>query len=159
MEMVDVMFKLPEPMLDAGLEIAKADDVTLGQVLRQLLSAEIQRTTRNAKTPYRADELLLAPLRALLAADLATASDWNDLQSRLKKRGYAFREAGGGLALHTHPDGARLCKASELGHSYGALMRRFKAPFPGHSHTHLVEKYLSSTSDDSTFDVFEKFDT
>ena len=67
-------------------------------------------------------------------------------------------EAGGGLALHAHPKGTRLCKASELGHAYIPLMRRFQAPFPGHSHRHLIDKVLGSGwNADEDFCVIEPF--
>ncbi|MFT4959961.1 MAG: hypothetical protein ACI92Z_001038 [Paracoccaceae bacterium] len=76
-------------------------------------------------------------------------------------QGYALREAGGGLALHSHPEGVRMCKASELGHAYASLMRRFGAPFPTHSHRHLVDKNLgpvwAAGNDADGFDVTEPF--
>ena len=59
-----------------------------------------------------------------------------------KLKSYHLREAGGGLALHHSVDGARVCKASELGHSYSKLMRRFREPFPGHAHSHLARRIL-----------------
>lgn len=103
-----------------------------------------------AKTPLRADEgsevgrgPLLAPLRALLAADLSKAQGWDDLQARLSNHGYTFRERGGGLALYCCTTAARICKASDLGWTYSDLMRRFDQPFPGHSHTHLAERVLN----------------
>lgn len=96
-------------------------------------------------------------MRALLAADLASASGWADLDRRLRARGYAFREAGGGLALHAHPGGERLCKASELGHSYGALMRRFGRPFPGHAHTWLARAALGPPSGADDPELIEPF--
>lgn len=142
MQVHEVTLKLLAPQLQAAQRLAQRRDVTIGQILRDALAAELRRASRAAKTPARADEQLLAPLRALLAAEIAEAAGWGDLQARLKARGYAFREAGGGLALHSFPEGTRLCKASELGASYSTLMRRFNAPFPGHAHRHLVERHL-----------------
>ena len=164
MNMRVVTFKLPEPMIAGALRLAQARDSTLGQIVRDALSAEIRRCSRNATTPNRAEEQLLAPLRVLLASEFALAKTWQDLQARLQAQGYALREAGGGLALHTHPDGMRMCKASELGHAYASLMRRFNAPFPSHSHHHLVDKVLGPTriyktvtqqDDTDGFDVIE----
>lgn len=157
MDMHDVTVKLPAPLLQAAQRLAGRRDATLGHIIRAALSQEIRRSMRNAKTPNRADELLLAPLRALLAVDFAQAGNWDDLNARLAAKGYALREAGGGLALHAHPQGQRLCKASELGHAYSALMRRFNAPFPGHAHRHLVTKVLGQTGKDTDFDVIEPF--
>lgn len=142
MDMQPVTFLLPEPLLRAADEVAQARDVSLGALIRAALSAEIRRANLPAKTPNRADERLVDPLRALLAVDFGEARSWPDLQSRLSAKGFALREAGGGLALHALPDGTRLCKASELGHAYASLMRRFGAPFPGHSQSWLTRRIL-----------------
>jgi hypothetical protein len=109
-------------------------------VIRDAIRRDLKRR-ETAKTPVRADERLVAPLRALLAHDFAYARDWPDLQSRLQAKGYMLREAGGGLALHAL-DGRRLCKGSELGYGYAALIRKFRAPFPGHAHRALAARAL-----------------
>ena len=59
---------------------------------------------------------------------------------RLKIKGYRLAEAGGGLILQELPSGTRLCKGSELGHSYSQLSRKFSAPFPGHAHQLLLHR-------------------
>lgn len=159
MQYRDVTISLPEATLTAARQLAARQDVTLGQFVRQAVAAEIRRGSRNTKTPNRADEQLLVSLRTLLAADLARAQSWDDLNHRLADKGVALREAGGGLALHSHPEGTRLCKASELGHSYGTLMRRFGQPFPGHSHRHLADRLLGQPKPpaEEEFDVIEPF--
>lgn len=161
MDMRDVTLRLSEPMIASALRLAQARDATLGQVVRDALSAEIRRCSRNATTSNRAEEQLLAPLRVLLASEFARAKSWQDLKNRLQIQGYALREAGGGLALHSHPEGVRMCKASELGHAYVSLIRRFGAPFPTHSHRHLVDKILGPAwlpqDDADGFDVTEPF--
>ncbi|QFS81332.1 hypothetical protein FIU97_00610 [Roseivivax sp. THAF40] len=155
---------LPPDLRRATLQAAKAADMSPGDLIRSALAADLKRRAYPAKTPNRADEQLLGPLRVLLAQDFAAAQDWGDLIARLRAKGYALHEAGGGLALHSHPEGLRLCKASELGHSYGALLRRYGAPFPGHSHHHLVTRLLETTTpppqarddgDDDDFQVIE----
>jgi hypothetical protein len=123
-----------DPATWAVLEkFAAEDDVSVGQIIRGALSREITRRG-TAKTPVRADERLVAPLRALLADDFAYAIGWDDLQQRLSCKGYRLAEAGGGLILQSVL-GERVCKASELGYSYSALLRRFNCGFPGHAHT------------------------
>ena len=164
MDSCEISLILPKPMLDAARQIARERDVSLGSLLRHALAEEIRRATRNAKTPNRADEQLLGPLRALLAVEFGAAQGWADLQERLRAKGFALREAGGGLALYAHSDGTRLCKASELGHAYGSLMRRFGAPFPGHAHRHLADRLFGPPNDtgppagdpDEDFDVIER---
>ena len=61
------------------------------------------------------------------------------------------------MALHAWPSGTRLCKASDLGFSYGKLMRRLRAPFPGHSHAHLVKRHLEDpVPPDESFEMIER---
>ena len=100
-------------MWDALERIAAANDVSVGQIIRGAMSRDIQRR----------------------AGDLACAQSWEDLQTRLFAKGYRLAEAGDGLILQTRETGARLCKASEIGYSYSALLRRFDCVFPGHAHT------------------------
>ena len=143
-------------------EMAQEDDISLGQLIRNLLSKEISRR-RNARPPVRADEQLIAPLRARLAIDLAHGQSWNDIQSRLRQKGFILREAGGGLALHSYPADQRICKASELGFSYSKLMQRLSAPFPGHSHQWLADKAglqmaAVGQPEDNGFDVIDRHD-
>lgn len=142
MDMRPISLKLPAPLLQAAVLLAQDRDCSLGALIRTALNAEIKRAGSPAKTPNRADERLVDPLRALLAVDFGEARNWPDLQQRLAAKGFALREAGGGLALHSHPDGARLCKASELGHAYASLMRRFGQPFPDHSQRWLERHVL-----------------
>lgn len=132
MESVTLKFT---PEMIAAIRLAAAeDDVTTGQIIREALERDMHRR-RTAKTAVRADERLVAPLRALLADDFAFAQNWQDLQARLHAKGYFLAESGGGLILLSCEAGNRICKASELGYSYSALLRRFDCVFPGHSHT------------------------
>ncbi|MGV6850505.1 MAG: hypothetical protein ACWA5A_19205 [Marinibacterium sp.] len=144
--METVTLRLTREMRHSLERMAQAADITPGQVVRDLIGREVTRRHR-ARPPVRADERLLAPLRARLASDLAEARDWQDLAGRLQQKGYVLRESGGGLALYSWPSGARVCKASELGFSYGRLMQRFRAPFPGHAHTWLADKLLASATE------------
>lgn len=155
MEMEPVHIKMSRDMRIVLQQMARQDDVSPGQLLRTLVSREIARRFR-ARPPVRADERLVAPLRARLAPDLAEARDWQDLQDRLRGKGYELREAGGGLALY-QVRGGRVCKASELGFSYSRLLRRFRAPFPGHAHGWLAERLLGEPegTEDPDFDVIE----
>ena len=108
MAMHVVTLQLPGPLLQAAEALARDRDCSLWAVIRAALNAEIRRANLPVKTPNRADERLVDPLRALLAADFGEARSWPDLQARLAAKGYALREAGGGMALHSHPEGSRL---------------------------------------------------
>jgi hypothetical protein len=142
MDMQSIYLRLPAPLLQAAVLLAQDRDCSLGALVRTALTAEIKRARSRAKTPNRADERLVDPLRALLAVDFGEARSWPDLQARLAAMGYALREAGGGLALYSHPAGTRLCKAPELGHAYASLMHRFGQPFPDHSQRWLERQVL-----------------
>lgn len=126
MSMQTVTLKLPDVMLQAAQKLAIQNDVTVGQIVRDLLVREMHNTNR-AKTSGRTDE-------ELLASDMGAAISWDDLERRLQANGYNLRPAGGGLTLHRTSNGERLCKASELGFAYGALVRRFGEAMPGHPH-------------------------
>lgn len=143
MDMKSVEIQLPQDMLKTAERMARQDDVTIGQIIRDLLRKDISR--RQGQKPMQsAEELHIAPLRARLAGDLASARGWEDLQARLRGKGFVLREAGGGLALCNYPSNDRVCKASELGFSYSRLMRRFGAPFPTHTHSWQADKMLNN---------------
>lgn len=136
--METVSIQLSAEMIAALREIARCEDATPGAIIRDAIKRDLFRRTR-AKSARRADEQLVAPLRALLADDFAYAGNWDELQIRLRRKGYQLREAGGGLALHDL-QGNRVCKGSDLGFSYTRLMQRLRAPFPGHSHRYLAAR-------------------
>lgn len=141
--MEEVRLRLPAETLMALQRIARQEDQTPGQVIRDAISRDLRRRAR-ARNPNRGDEQLVAPLRALLADDLAYARSWGDLSARLAAKGFRLQASGGGLALYRIRDNQRLCKSSELGYSYSRLMRRLRAPFPGHPHRYLFDRIEGS---------------
>jgi hypothetical protein len=139
MELHDITLRLSAPMIAALKTVAGDEDCSVGQIIRDAIGRDLQRREK-AKTPVRADERLVAPLRALLAEDFAYAVDWSDLFSRLRVKGFRLAEAGGGLVLLDHATGERLCKGSELGYGYSQLLRKFDAAFPGHAHNWVLNR-------------------
>lgn len=142
---------LPPETIKALRVLAKANQTTPSAQASHLLTVLLGQTRPipKAMTTDRTEERsarqrLLAPVRALLAADLAQATDWEDLQTRLGPHGFILRERGGGLAVYSTSTAAHICKASELGWSYSDLMRRFQQPFPGHSHGWLAQRILKA---------------
>ena len=131
-----------DEMMNAALrEIAGQEDMSVGQIVRDAISRDLRRREK-AKRNVRSDERLVAPLRSLLADDLAWSKDWGDLQVRLAAKGYQMKEAGGGLILARSNDGAKVCKASDLGCSHARLARRFGRPFLGHRQAWLVARQI-----------------
>lgn len=115
------------------LTACRMRDQTPAAVLRDLIRQEVQRNDRrSAKDGEVADEQLLWRLRHLVAGALIGARDWAGLQTALARHGLAYHPAGGGLTLIDTETGEILCKASQAGPAYLALVRRFGTGFPGH---------------------------
>jgi hypothetical protein len=129
----ETILKLPDPLLREACNLARARELTVGQIVRDALSAELRRARRKAGKRLKALEVEVAPVRAELAHDLAEARDWSDLQARLANKGYVLRHVGGGLSLYRLVGDARICTASDLGPGYGKLMERFGKPMPAAS--------------------------
>ena len=140
--MEDITLKLPPEMIAALARVAAHDDISVGQLIRSSIEKDFYRREK-AKTAFKPDERLVAPLRALLADDFAYANGWADLSARLHRKGYKVDEAGGGIAVF-RLDGTKVCKGSDLGCSYSKLMKRFNAPFPNHAHGRLQNRVLSA---------------
>jgi hypothetical protein len=138
--MPDVICPIDSRSYLALMQIADAENSDIPSIIRDAIRRDLFRRTR-AKKAVRPDEQLIAPLRALLADDFAYAATWDDLQARLRTKGYALREAGAGLALVVLPENRRVAKASDLGYSYSRLMRRLNAPFPDHAHGYLFSRH------------------
>lgn len=158
MSMRQIIIRM-QPAADDFLEQRAAElDTTVGQILRDLVRSEMKRQS-NAKTPNRADEHLVARLQRLLVPTMADATSWEDLHLRLSALDYRIQPAGGGLTVHS-ANGTRLCKSSELGFAYARLVRKFRAPMPGHPHKmkHILAA-IRDIPEDATddFDVIERF--
>ena len=87
--METVTLKLPGVTLRALSAIARDEDVTVGQIVRSAVERDLGRREK-AKTTNRADEAIVAPLRALLADDFAYSKGWDDLIRRIGSKGYAL---------------------------------------------------------------------
>lgn len=60
------------------------------------------------------------------------ASDWLDLQSRLRAANYVLRLSDKqGLRVHSWPRNQVILPIEDIGHSLAGLALRFAAPFPG----------------------------
>lgn len=137
--MESVTFKLPVDVVSRLEQIARDEDVSVGQIIRLAVERDFHRR-EGFKSHPRSPEYLLAPIREKVRAEFLEASGWGDLKARLIAKGYSLREAGGGLALHDAITGRFLCRTSEIGFGYPTLMRQFAGPFPGHSHTWLIDR-------------------
>jgi len=141
MTRITVSFELEDLALEAVQLAAAAEDVSPGQIFRDAIERDLRRRDK-AKRAVRTDERLVAPLRSLLADELAFSNTWVELQNRLAAKGYAFRESGGGLILVRADGGDKVCKASDLGYSHARLARRLNQPFPNHTQTRVVARQM-----------------
>lgn len=105
-----------------------------------------RRHTRLAKGREDVDERLLSRLRVIVAKALREVEDWPALQARLRRDGVEYVIAGGGLALARCESGARLCKASEVGPGYKALVQRMGGGFPGHPHVWIERQVIAAAA-------------
>ncbi len=63
---------------------------------------------------------------------IVLASDWLDLQSRLRAANYVLRLSDErGLCVHSWPRNQVILPIEDIGHSLADLTLRFGAPFPG----------------------------
>lgn len=137
--METVSFKLPQDMVARLNGIAAEEDISLGQAIRQAVERDLRRRESFSSHPPISARLL-APIQARTQPIFLAAKSWGELKVRLVEAGYSLREAGGGLALHDAISGQFLCRTSEIGFGYPSLMRQLAGPFPGHSHTWLLDR-------------------
>ena len=122
--MQTVTLKLPDVMLQAAQKLAIQNDVTVGQIVRDLLVREVHNTNR-AKTSGRTDEELLASLQTLLASDMGAATSWDDLERRLQANGYNLRPRRRWINLASNIEWGTLVQSIGV----GIRVRRARASF------------------------------
>lgn len=66
---------LDDPLLRTARDVACAREITLQQLLKDALRREVTLAHRKAESPVRADERVIAMLRAKLAEDFVYAND------------------------------------------------------------------------------------
>lgn len=115
---IPIAIDLPETLLRALGQAARAAGITPSDYLRCTLAAALAAATRPSATD-------------LVQGIIAAADDWLDLQARLRGAGYVLRRAESGeLMLHDWPLNRPILPLADLGHSVAALTLRFRAPFP-----------------------------
>ena len=122
--MKEIVLGLTPELADALQHLGGRDELTIGDLVREALHNDLRRR-KNARA--RRLEKTLAPLRVQLENDVRDAVDWQDLQRRVRRKGYQFVRRGGGLSLHDL-NGDYVCSAADLGHPHAQLMRQFGGP-------------------------------
>jgi hypothetical protein len=99
-----------------------------------------------ARYPNDVQECHLDPIRQVVRQALNASKSWAEFAAYLARHDLEYFERGGGLAVRSKASGNLICKASEVGPGYSALIRAFRAAFPGHSASWLVDKVLGERS-------------
>ncbi len=122
--MKQIVLGLTPELADALQHLGGRDEMTIGDLVREALHNDLRR--RKHARGLRLDKTL-APLRQHLEEDVRDAVNWQDLQRRVRRKGYQFVRRGGGLSLHDL-SGRHVCSAADLGHRHAQLMRQFGEP-------------------------------
>jgi hypothetical protein len=84
----------------------------------------------------------LDSIRLVVRQALNGSSSWDEFAAYLARHHLEYFERGGGLAVRSKASRNLICKASEVGPGYSALIKKFRTPFPGHSASWLAERVL-----------------
>ncbi len=122
--MREIILRLSDEMIDAVTEIAEAEDVTPGHVIRAAIQQEFHRRARHKNAEWQAPPMV-AQLRALLADDFAQSVDWTELDLRLARKGFELSEEKGRLELIDGRTGARLCEVTDIDPDYDDRRRNY----------------------------------
>jgi hypothetical protein len=131
-------------------KLAGEADVSVGQLIRRavkkLLAEESARAGEangaEARDTHTSSDPGLAQCRRAVVKALSLSKDWKTMQRKLGSKGYEYQAYGGGLAIFETKEGDYVCKASDVGPGYSALIKHFRAPFPGHPHKRLADRIL-----------------
>lgn len=116
-----VSLELPDDLLLALGQAARAAGTDPAHYVRSILRTSVSRTP--ARLRARDEDLRLAVL---------LASDWLDLQRRLRAGGHVLRLSDAGdLVVHSWPRNRAILPIEAIGHSLADLCLRYGAAFPG----------------------------
>jgi hypothetical protein len=128
MELTELTLKLPPDRIRALNQMAAERDVTVGQLLRDTIDRELYLSRPARAIPPRSKERLSAPVQSVLAAVFSDASDWTDLQDRLRLKGFELQMDRGTMTLYRWPRREPICPAADAGFSADLLQSRFQHP-------------------------------
>lgn len=122
-------------MAEALTLIAKSEDATIGEIVRDAVRLDLRARTNGDKA--RAENARrIAPLRSLLENDFKYAQSWMHLQTRLAEKGYRLHQGQSDINLH-RLSGEHICTLSDLQLCQTDLARQFDTAF---------EEAISATS-------------
>ena len=84
----------------------------------------------------------LDSIRLVVRQALNASTSWDEFATYLARHDLEYFERGGGLAVRSKSSHNLVCKASEVGPGYSALIKNFRTAFPGHSASWLADRVL-----------------
>ncbi len=125
-----VTIRIPEPLLAAAIRAARAGEMTAAEFIRTALAERLAELDSDGQRDP------VGVIRRALRRQFSQASDWLDLQRRLRAEGFVLREAEGDLWLFTWPLERRLVRLERVGPGREDLTLHFRSPFPAHGNGH-----------------------
>lgn len=129
-------------MADALSLVAKSEDATLGEIIRDAVRRDLRRRSV-IQAADNQERRAFDPLRKLLQPDFERAQNWQHLQSRLMDKGYRLLKGRGDVMIH-RASGELICRLSDIGQNQVALARRFQSPFADRQEGMDTEQALAS---------------
>lgn len=120
----DISLPLPADLVSTLNAMAAERGEAFEDLVRGMLDREVTRL-RSSRASAIAEHARVARLQRLLAPELARATGWDDMARRLALYGVALKPARGGVMLHDHITGERLCSSAALGFGARELAARF----------------------------------
>ena len=119
-----ITLQIPEALYCAALRTACKESLTPAELVRDALA---QRVANQGRLDRAVENM-----RTSLSHEFETASDWLDLQRRLRAQDCVIRRHTGELWLCSWPWERRLVRLERLGSPEAELALRFHARFPAH---------------------------
>ena len=112
-------------------ELSKDILLALGQAAQMAQTSPSDYLRAVLRTALETSPIRLRGEDEVIRLAITLASDWLDLQYRLRAAGYVLRLSEAGLRLHSWPRNRAILPIENIGHSLAGLVLRFGAPFPG----------------------------
>lgn len=160
---VEMKIQLSEAMSEKLAKRALREHTSVGAIIREALGQYLDARTVSERqsAPRRSVSENFAPeeevqqrasasalldlddVKGRFAGAVNRASNWEELEERLREEGLAISPKGGGLIVRQVDTELELCKASEIGFAYSRLIKRFRTGWSDHPHVWLADRILA----------------
>jgi hypothetical protein len=144
MDRTEVSFSCDAALWKQFLGVCKDKGLEPGALLSEVVGTKVRAFEREKSRGIATkSELWMKRLRGSVETALAQSHDWAGVRLAMDRYGIAYHPSGGGLIIIDSSTGEVLCNASDVGPSYGDLVRKFGAGYPGHPKPWLAEEALA----------------